>query len=123
VINVGGAATLSGTITPIFVGVSPSFGDSFQFLSVTGSVTNNGAKAGLPETFSLEPGLALQVVNDNSSASIRVSNLPILTLNRATGAASISNVVGGPISLTAYDIRSDLGLPQRCIKKSTKRRC
>ncbi len=109
-INVGGAASLGGTIAPNFSGVSPSLGDSFPFLSGASSVTAAGVKFELPDTVTLGRGLSPILATTNSTAAVAISNIPVLSLDRSNGAVSIENVVGDPISITGYSIRSGSGL-------------
>ena len=109
-ISVGGDAQLGGTIEPTLTGVKPAFGDSFEFLSGARSVTDNGAKIVVPPTVSLDSGLALSLATTSSTAAIAVVSLPILTVDRVTGKAHLRNVVGGPLDLKGYSIRSELGL-------------
>ena len=108
-ISVGGAATLRGTIHPVFDDdVQVAFGDSWSFLkaeSITGEAVAMPAGGS-----SLARGLALQVSADNGTASVSVTNVPVLTIDRVTGGATIANVVGQPIALTAYSVGSLSGL-------------
>ena len=109
-INVGGTATLGGTIAPVFDGVSPNLGDSYEFISGADAVINNGATLMLPESVSLERGLGALVSTSGGSASISIGNLPILSVHRVTGETKIMNVVGDPMEITGYSVFSESGL-------------
>ena len=110
-VTVGGVAALAGTIAANFdSSVNLAFGDSFEFLSGASSVDNNGASVVIPESVVIDVGLDIQLTNTGSTASLVVSNLPVLSVDRASGDAAIRNVVGGPVTMTGYAIRSDLGL-------------
>ncbi len=99
-VNVGGAAALGGTIEATFANdVNPSLGDSYQFISGAKSVTNNGAI--ISTNVQLQKGLDFLLETTNSTAAISVGNLPLLTVNRISGAVEISNVIGDPLSLTS----------------------
>ena len=108
VMKIGGDAKVGGTLSPTFDGVSPAFGDSFTFVQA-GSASLNDPVVELPESVVLGRGLEARVEADGGDVNLTIGNLPILTVNRATGAANISNVVGGPLTMTGYSIASALG--------------
>lgn len=111
VVQVAGVASIKGAVVPTFDGVTPEFGNSWKFLDGADSV-EIGSKANvvLPANVSLAKGLNARVEADGGMASLVIGNLPVLEVNRATGAATISNVVGGDLSFTGYSITSERGL-------------
>ena len=90
-----------------------SFGSSFP-VATTGtvlgspkSVTVGGRRPSLPT------GLGLGMVATADGASVVVESLPILEVSRETGAASIKNMVGGPVDIAGYSIESAGALIKR----------
>ena len=74
-------------------------------------VANSSNIRGIPANVTLtgdalDRGLALRFGASDTVATVSVSNEPILTIDRATGNASIENVVGGALDLKGYTITS-----------------
>lgn len=108
--NVGGDAVLSGTVAPEFDGVQPGLGTSFDFITGANSVNLANASLSLPESTSLPRGVGAVLQGLQNKATFSIRNLPILTIDRATGDTSISNVVGDTLGLTGYSLVSANGL-------------
>ena len=108
-VNVGGVASLGGTLSPRFDGVSPAFGDRYEFLKAD-SVELGNVSVNLPSDVPTGRGLDYRVEADDTTASLVVGNLPILQVHRGTGAAKLLNVIGGPVTYTGYEIASERGL-------------
>ena len=103
VLSVGGAASLGGTIQPDFGGAEIGFGDSWDVL--TASSVSATANVVAPDT--LEFGLDLQIRTDGGNASLEVVNLPILSVDRATGDVAFRNAAGGALDVVGYSIFSE----------------
>jgi hypothetical protein len=107
-ISVAGEATLGGILRVDIEGAAPTFGQSWDLLtaaSISGrfrSVDTGGAAT--------PRGLQYQVASNNGTASLLVGNALIATVDRQSGAGQIENVVGGPINITGYALRSGNGL-------------
>jgi hypothetical protein len=113
VLKTTGAALLGGTLQPDFNGVTPTQGASWNIIDA-GSV--NGSFA----TFLPDPGAPLglgQVIATRTVSGgmngrlvqMYVRQLPVLNVDRATGAISISNPGNAGIGLDAYTIQSNSG--------------
>lgn len=92
---------------------SLSFGDSFD-IGTAGSVFGNpsgftvgGSAPALPK------GLGLGLVSTDTGASVVVESIPILQVDRASGATSINNLAGGPIDIAGYSVLSNGELLRR----------
>ncbi len=106
-ISVGGIATLGGSVAPIFDGVSPGNGDTYQFVSGADRIVDAGLELILPADVQLERGLNAALSTSGGNASIKIQNVPILSVDRVSGNAKIMNVIGDPLELTGYSIFSD----------------
>ncbi len=106
-LTVEGDAVLAGTVSPTFDGVVPGLNESFEFLTGASSVSDAGLELVLPEDISLPRGVSATVATTGSTASINFQNVPILSVHRVTGAASIKNVIGTALDITGYSIFSD----------------
>ena len=75
------------------------------------SVAVGKATVELPPGVTVGRGLDVRVeAVNNSGAAIVFGNLPILQVDRATGASKILNVVGDAVTMTGYNITSKSGL-------------
>ena len=108
-VKVGGAANIRGIVSPTFDGVSPTIGDAFPFVTGASSVTV-GATVELPSSVSIDRGLDVRVEPTADGAALVFGNLPILQVDRVTGAAKIENAIGDPVTMTGYTIGSSSGL-------------
>jgi len=107
VIQVTGVATLGGSLQVSISGVDPVPGQSWPLINAASlkgsfsSVDTSGAPA-------LERGRQYIVTQDaaNGDVGLTVGNALILSVDRATGAATMENVVGDPIDFNGYTIRS-----------------
>jgi hypothetical protein len=106
-ITATGLVQAGGTIRPEFSGFSPALGTSWNI--VTGGSLNG--QFGLDT--SLAPvaprGVDFVLVHNDTTATLRYTNKLILQVNRGTGSATITNVVGSPITFDAYTITSATG--------------
>jgi hypothetical protein len=106
-IAVGGKASLSGELELTFDGVTPALGQSWQIVSAEsvtpfGSISVNGP--------ALDRGLQFQGKYTASTASVGIGNTLILSVDRVSGNASLSNVIGNALVIDGYSIESDSGL-------------
>ena len=108
---VGGGSLTAGSLAVLGTIDIPadsdlSFGSSIPFAttpSLLGSprnITVGGSRASLPT------GLGLGMVATDDGGAVIVESIPILEIDRETGAASIQNLVGGPIELAGYSVTS-----------------
>jgi hypothetical protein len=108
-----GNAALGGTLQADFNGVAPTVGQSWNILdaaSVTGSFASILPDAGSP----LGPA---QIVNTRTvsggtngrQVQMFIQQLPVVTVNRNTGAVSISNPGTTGVNLDGYTIQSTSG--------------
>ncbi len=104
VLNIDGAATLSGNIRPDFGGNTIGFGDTWSFLAAD-SVTST-ANVVVPDG-ALGFGLDLQLRTDGGNASLEVVSLPVLSIDRTTGNASFRSVSGVGLDVVGYSVFSD----------------
>lgn len=108
-IDVTGAANLGGTLAVEITGAAPSLGSSWELVnagSISGSFSNID-QSGAPD---LPRGAQYQVLTTGTTATLSVDNSLILSIDRTTGAASISNVIGDAIEIDGYAILSGNGL-------------
>lgn len=110
-LDVKGTAKLTGTLAPE-IDFQPQLGDSFNFITGADSIDVSAAQLTLPNSVSLGRGIGAIVEASASTAAITIRNLPILSIDRTTGATSIMNVVGDTLELTGYSLFSDNGLLQ-----------
>ncbi len=110
-LNAGSLAVL-GTID-LPSGSDLSFGNTFPIATtstVLGSpkqVTVGGSRPSLPT------GLGLGMIATDDGASVIVESLPVLEVDRETGATNIRNLVGGPIDIAGYSVSSAGNLLRR----------
>ena len=111
VLKVTGQAKLGGTLSAhLPSGADLSFGNSWDFMKA-GSFTGSFSQVELPDSFpALDQGLQMQVRTSGGTATLIVGNVPVLNVDRASGAVSIKNIAGGPLDLKAYSIASPSGL-------------
>ena len=109
IVNVAGDATLGGTLLVAISGAAPSLGQSFDLLKA-GSLGGNFNAVDVSAAPTLARGLQYQVAQNNNTASLVVGNVLVLTVDRQNGSGSIENVVGEPIAITSYALRSENGL-------------
>ncbi|HJQ78320.1 MAG TPA: hypothetical protein VJ828_00115 [Lacipirellulaceae bacterium] len=106
-ITASGPVQAGGAIRPEFSGFSPALGNAWNI------VTGGSLSGEFALDTSLAPvaprGVDFEVVHTNSTATLRYINKLILQINRGTGAATITNVVGSPITFDAYTITSATG--------------
>jgi hypothetical protein len=106
-INATGAVQADGAIRPEFSGYTPVLGDSWNLVtgsSLTGQFVLDTSLAPVAPR-----GVDFTLVHTNTTATLRYINKLILQVNRGTGAATITNVVGSPITFDAYTITSPTG--------------
>lgn len=106
-INVTGTAALGGTVQPQFSGYTPAIGNSWNLVTATQLTGNFALDAS--QAPALPRGTGFYVTNTATTATLRYSNKLILSVDRATGATKITNVVGGPLAFDAYTIVSPTG--------------
>jgi len=104
-ISVGGKASLSGELDLTFAGVTPALGQSWQLVTA-GSVTPFGSITGP----ALDRGLQFQGKYTATTASVAVGNTLILSVDRVSGNASLTNVVGSALAIDGYSVESDSSL-------------
>lgn len=102
-IEVNGAANLGGSLELDFSGVTAA--GSYPLISagsISGDFTHVSATGiGAAQTLSLSSAGGVYAASLN--------NVPVLTIDRDTGAATIENPHGSPYSLDGFSIRSALG--------------
>jgi len=110
-LTVNETATLRGGLQVEFNGHDPQFGDIWSLVEADRlfgefAQIDTSAAPVLPE------GLQYRVVSNFTAGMVdlTVGNSLVLTVNRANGQASMSNVIGGPIEFDGYSILSDGGL-------------
>lgn len=109
-----GTATLGGTFQIDFNGVTPAGGNAWNLID---AATINGSFASIvpdPNVSVAGPGqeLGFRIVNGGVNgrlAQLFVEQLPILVINRNTGAATITNPGASGIELDGYSVHSPLG--------------
>jgi hypothetical protein len=106
-INATGTAFLGGVVRPEFSGHTPALGNAWNLVtagSVQGALAVDRSLAPAPAR-----GADYIVTTTPTTATLRYTNLLLLSVDRGTGAISIQNVVGSPIALDAYTITSPSG--------------
>jgi hypothetical protein len=106
-ITAAGPVQADGALRPEFSGYTPVLGDAWNI--VTG--------ASIAGQFALDTSLApaaprgvdFHLVQTNTSTTLRYINKLILQVNRGTGAATLTNVVGNAVTFDAYTITSPTG--------------
>jgi len=108
-----GAVGLGGTLQPDFGGVAPVVGSMWNLIegaSAGGSFANiDSSLAG-----ALGPGQAFvvstaSIAGGRQAVKLSVRQLAVLSVNRDTGVASLTNPGATPVSLDGYTIASPLG--------------
>lgn len=105
-VEANAAAFDAGSTIDVPSGSLTSFGQSIDFLvaeSIASQQPNFTVGGAAP---SLDRGLSLQL----SGGSVTVGNVPVATVDRATGAVTVSNVAGGPMNVKGYSLMSGNGL-------------
>ena len=109
-----GNVSLGGTLQADFNGVTPTLGQSwnlFDAASVTGAFANALPDAAVP--LGTAQRIATRTVNGGTNGKLVqmfIQQLPVLTVNRATGAVAITNPGSAPLPIDGYTIQSNLGL-------------
>jgi hypothetical protein len=106
-ITATGPVQVGGTIRPEFSGYTPVLGDSWNL--VTGGSLSGQFALDTSQAPVAPRGVDWLLVQNNTTATLRYVNKLILQVNRGTGSATITNVVGSPISVDAYTITSAAG--------------
>jgi hypothetical protein len=113
VLKTTGIASLGGTLQVDFNGVTPTQGPSWNIIdaaSVNGAFATMLPDPGAP--LGLGQVMATRTVNGGVNGrlvQLYVRQLPVLNVDRATGAISISNPGNAAIDLDAYTIQSNAG--------------
>jgi hypothetical protein len=109
-----GNVALGGTLQADFNGVTPALGQSwnlFDAASVNGAFANSLPDAAVP--LGTAQRIATRTVNGGTNGRLVqmfIQQLPVLTVNRTTGAVAITNPGGAPLPLDGYTIQSNVGL-------------
>jgi len=106
VIAVGGNVNVGGRLDVTFDGVTPAFGNSWLLVNAADA---NGRFTSVTSNTALPRGLVLEQSIDaggSGDVAVRVGNRLVLSVDRGTGATTISNVAGGPINFDGYAIGS-----------------
>jgi len=108
-----GNATLGGTLRPEFSGgFSPMLGDSWTLITAD-TVSGSFASIDTSQAPALQRGTTMAVTVEsgaNTNVVLSLSNRLILTVDRASGAMTVENVIGDPIEVDAYSIGSPSGV-------------
>lgn len=107
-INVTGTATIGGTLRVNVSGFQPSFGQSWDVLTA-GTLIGGFNNTIVESAPILGRGLQFRGTSSGNTAAVEVDNTLVLTVNRQSGATAIHNVVGDPINITSYAVRSANG--------------
>ena len=103
---IGGVTISNGAALNVeFNGPTPSSGDNWTLVSGSTGVTGNFGSISGP---ALGNGLGYKVGTAGGDVTLSVSNLLTLTVDRTTGAASITDL-SGAIAAELYNIRSPAG--------------
>ena len=108
-IEVDGEASLGGILQVSLEGGPPDFGQSWDLVNA-GTLDGNFDSIQAAGAAFLPRGLQYQVAQTDGTASLRVGNALIATVDRQSGAGKIENVAGAPIEITSYALRSSNGL-------------
>lgn len=112
-LKTAGVAGLGGTLQVDFNGVTPSGGSSWNLVdaaTISGSFTSILPDPAVP--LGLGQVLAVRTVNGGTHgklAQLVVDQLPVLSINRNTGAVAITNPGSAGIALDGYTIQSSNG--------------
>jgi hypothetical protein len=112
-LKTAGTAGLGGTLQVDFNGVTPTGGSSWSLVdaaTISGSFTSILPDPNVP--LGLGQVLAVRTVNGGANgklAQLVVNQLPVLSINRNTGAMAITNPGNAAISLDGYTIQSTNG--------------
>src|SRR5690606_10945477 len=96
-----GTATLGGTLRVNAQAVSPTYGNSWDIISADTLV---GDFNEFEIQGDLGRGLRLRTTQSGGTYSVEVTNSLILSVDRATGLATVKNVVGDAITLKGYGV-------------------
>ncbi|WP_197527701.1 hypothetical protein [Posidoniimonas polymericola] len=111
VITVGGAATLAGTLAPVFDGYTPQIGDSWDLIdapTVGGAFNVDSSSVG-----TLPAGTAI-VTRQRSGGSGSILEMvykavPTMRVNTDTGVVTLTSESGNAVNLIGYSVVSDGG--------------
>ncbi|MCC6494413.1 MAG: hypothetical protein IT424_15490 [Pirellulales bacterium] len=113
-LQAAGAVSLAGVLQPDFGGVAPAVGSSWKLLEGT---SVSGAFASIDASLAGSLGLGRSFVVTTAAAAgnrkavqLSLRQMPVLSVNRDTGMAALTNPGTTPISLDGYTISSDLGV-------------
>jgi hypothetical protein len=101
-INVTGTTVLGGTVRPEFSGYTPVLGNAWNL--VNGSQLIGDFELDVAHLPLTPRGTGYSLTRTPTTSTLRYSNLLVLTVDRATGATRIENVVGSPISFEGYTV-------------------
>src|SRR5690606_29450557 len=100
-------ALLSGTVRPEMSGYSPTLGASWDLVTASELLGRFDLDvSGLPD---LPRGVGYSISQNKTTATLRYTNKLILSVDRNSGAATLQNVIGAPITFDAYTITSPSG--------------
>ncbi|RIK75129.1 MAG: hypothetical protein DCC67_15640, partial [Planctomycetota bacterium] len=112
-LQAGGAVSVAGTLRPDFGGVAPAVGSSWRLLegsAVSGSFANIDVSLsgtlGVGQSFVVSTA---SVAGNRKAVQLALRQMAVLSVNRDTGAVSLTNPGTTPVSLDGYTIASDLG--------------
>jgi hypothetical protein len=112
-LKTGGNASVSGTLKPMFTGITPAIGNTWNLVDAAGTITGNFATVDTSMAPALPAGQAFTVQSANVGGRnlLRLAIEEVLTLqvNRVTGAVSISNVGTQTKTIDGYSILSPHG--------------
>lgn len=107
-IDVGGDASLGGTLQVRITGVSPTNGSSWNLIQA-GSFAGEFA-VDTSQAPPLPRGLQYRTAINGPNLALEVGNALVLTVDRTSGDGTISNVNGTAIEIDGYAVTSDGGL-------------
>ena len=105
-ITVGGTADLGGSLRPSF-DAAPNLGDAWTI--VQASLVSGGIDLDLVNAPMLAAGNLYDTRNTGGSLELLVRNSLVLTVNRESGAATLSNPSSAPIEFTGFSVTSENG--------------
>ncbi len=108
-VNVTGGASLGGTLVVELGGSAPAIGTSWELVN-SSNVTGNFTNVDTSLAPALPRGLQYQIETSSSGAALEVGNALVLTVDRTLGTGTIENILGDPIVIDGYVIRSENGL-------------
>jgi hypothetical protein len=108
-----GIATVSGTLKPMFTGVTPAAGNKWTIIDVPSTINGGFTTLDTSMAPALSSGLTYQVNQATSGArrllQLEVAEILTLQVNRVTGAVSILNSGAQAKTIDGYTIFSDHG--------------